>query len=559
MQTAQPGHDVARRNILRLATIGTTAMAGVAAATGVASAAPSPTPGGPEAGAGPEAARGKPDRVVVDVRDHGAKGDGHTDDTAAIQRALDAGKGRTVYLPPGEYLVSTMLTVRTGTTVLATATSVVRRTAGPAIMGNGVLGDFTATKWDGESDIVVRGGVWDVNAGAVSESAAAFAFSHGHHIRFYDLTVRDVQRFHAIELNAVKNVRIGNCRFLGFSDPKGDRYYSEAVQMDYAGGPSHFGLFGAPDFYGCADVEVTGCYAGPSESFPSFPRLAGSHGGPDGHQHTGLRVIGNYAEGCTEWAIRVYDWTDALIEGNQIVNGGGGIEVGPAGAQTGGNIIVRGNSLHGLRGVKEAAGRPPDAAICVGRLNNQRISRVVIDGNVIGDTQIEGISVYRTDGAIVSGNHVTRCAGAGVRVESSPRAMVSGNTVEGPGKEGVLVRSGSDATLVTGNIVKDSGTYGVSVADAVTDVVVRDNVILGPGTTAGTPAGLGVEGGAKRASLVGNTVRRRGEGTEAAYGIAIAAGCEGTWYTGNDLRDAGPSGAVDDQGTGSQTEPGGPS
>ncbi len=44
---------------------------------------------------------------VVSVRDHGARGDGVTDDTSAIQRAIDAvaGSGGTVLVPDGTYLV----------------------------------------------------------------------------------------------------------------------------------------------------------------------------------------------------------------------------------------------------------------------------------------------------------------------------------------------------------------------------------------------------------------------------------------------------------------------
>lgn len=48
----------------------------------------------------------------VNVRDLGAKGDGKTDDTAAIQKALDGvGNGSTVYLPPGTYRVTKTLTL----------------------------------------------------------------------------------------------------------------------------------------------------------------------------------------------------------------------------------------------------------------------------------------------------------------------------------------------------------------------------------------------------------------------------------------------------------------
>ncbi len=42
---------------------------------------------------------------ALDVRKFGARGDGVTDDTAALQAALDAGAGKTVYVPSGVYLV----------------------------------------------------------------------------------------------------------------------------------------------------------------------------------------------------------------------------------------------------------------------------------------------------------------------------------------------------------------------------------------------------------------------------------------------------------------------
>jgi hypothetical protein len=47
--------------------------------------------------------------LVVDVKQKGAKGDGQTDDTAAIQAAIDeiAGTGGTVFVPDGTYLVVT--------------------------------------------------------------------------------------------------------------------------------------------------------------------------------------------------------------------------------------------------------------------------------------------------------------------------------------------------------------------------------------------------------------------------------------------------------------------
>jgi hypothetical protein len=46
--------------------------------------------------------------LTINVKDTGAKGDGQTDDTAALQRAIDAvgGKGGTVFVPDGSYMVN---------------------------------------------------------------------------------------------------------------------------------------------------------------------------------------------------------------------------------------------------------------------------------------------------------------------------------------------------------------------------------------------------------------------------------------------------------------------
>ena len=55
----------------------------------------------------PLAARGE--WATQNVRDHGARGDGKTKDTAAIQRAIDAASpGGTVVFPGGDYLSGTL-------------------------------------------------------------------------------------------------------------------------------------------------------------------------------------------------------------------------------------------------------------------------------------------------------------------------------------------------------------------------------------------------------------------------------------------------------------------
>ena len=54
----------------------------------------------------------------VSVKDYGAVGDGTTDDTAAIQKAIDENPGKTIALPEGRYLLSDVVTIKTSGTVL---------------------------------------------------------------------------------------------------------------------------------------------------------------------------------------------------------------------------------------------------------------------------------------------------------------------------------------------------------------------------------------------------------------------------------------------------------
>ncbi len=50
----------------------------------------------------------------VSVKDHGVVGDGKADDTAALQRVLDANPGKVIHLPAGRYVLSRPLTLGNG-------------------------------------------------------------------------------------------------------------------------------------------------------------------------------------------------------------------------------------------------------------------------------------------------------------------------------------------------------------------------------------------------------------------------------------------------------------
>lgn len=59
---------------------------------------------------------------VYDITEYGAVGDDTTDCTTYIQSALTAGAGKTVYIPPGTYKITDVVTISAGTTVTGVGT-----------------------------------------------------------------------------------------------------------------------------------------------------------------------------------------------------------------------------------------------------------------------------------------------------------------------------------------------------------------------------------------------------------------------------------------------------
>ncbi len=64
----------------------------------------------------------------INVKDYGAQGNNSTDDTIAIQKAIDAAKGGVVYVPQGSYVISNTLIIRSPMTFMGadSETSILR-------------------------------------------------------------------------------------------------------------------------------------------------------------------------------------------------------------------------------------------------------------------------------------------------------------------------------------------------------------------------------------------------------------------------------------------------
>jgi polygalacturonase len=174
---------------------------------------------------------------VFDVREHGAKGDGKSLDTDAIQKALDAcGKasGGTVLLPPGTYL-SGPLVLRTKTKLLVESGATLRATDDPADYKRndkpGTFDPFLSGKDLEDVTIAGRGVIdgagqrWWVGAEAARQKKSGYTLPRPNMIvltRVKNLVVRDVTlqnspKFHLVPTEC-DGVTVSNVTILAPED-----------------------------------------------------------------------------------------------------------------------------------------------------------------------------------------------------------------------------------------------------------------------------------------------------------------------------------------------------
>ncbi|WP_262702059.1 MULTISPECIES: right-handed parallel beta-helix repeat-containing protein [Streptomyces] len=500
----------------------------------------------------------------------GAKGDGVADDAPAIQAALDAVQtagGGQVLIPPGTYRLATLpLRIWRKTRLTLMPGTVMQRAADATVITNGAAGqDYGG--YTGHGDLVIEGGVWDMRGTTSGLTASRMCISLGHaqNILIRDTEVRDVPGYHAIEVNACKDVRILTSRFVGFVNP-GGRDFSEAIQPDLAKGSAYFGAFGPYDHTPCEDLLVSGCYFGPSGTAgtQAWPRGIGSHSATITKWHRRVRVIGNTFEGCPQYAMTAYNYEDVTFEGNTVTGCGAGFRAQPPvttdpndtqlpdGTQTNAsqavkNFAVVGNTFRALTG--------NDDAVTLDGVPTGKVMNVTIVGNVIdGSGGIEnGVRLIHAQQVTVTGNTVRGAAGTGISQDNVDGATVTGNRIYAPGASGVSCDTGT-GVLIANNTVRDAGTNGVHILGG-SEVQAMHNMIRSPSRSASGNYGIRVSSTADRITIVGNTVRKNGSGNEAAYGLSVTNTCTNIRRWGNDIADSGTSGPLDDQSVGSEISP----
>ena len=194
---------------------------------------------------------------LFDVTAYGAVGDGSTDDTAAIQSALDAckTKGGTIFFPSGTYKVTASLICYSNQTIELNGSTIKQGGAiSNLMMGYAVS---TMTAYNGVHDVTVQNGTFD--GGAYTTNNTLLGFDHAKNITIRNCSfVNAYGAWHDVEVCACYNVLFDNCIFEGArkTDTQG-----EMLQIDAHGssGTWPWSNSGAVDGTPCKYIEVKGC------------------------------------------------------------------------------------------------------------------------------------------------------------------------------------------------------------------------------------------------------------------------------------------------------------
>jgi hypothetical protein len=399
----------------------------------------------------------------VSVKDFGAVGDGVTDDTAAIQAALDSG-AFTVNVPDGTYKIKNSLVLNADTAFIANQ--------GATLIANGAdLGTEVNTwqtvgspmlKATSVENVVVQGGTWVFTQNASTAVGAIIQFNNVTNGRIEKLTgysagsgiYRDF--IAAIWIDFSTDVTVESCKIGPFLNCTGiSAFKSSKVHFlncsSTVSGNSTYVMDDSP--YG----SIVGCFASNSP---------GSHievSSPE------CLIQGNFVDCINDvvapfsaFGINVGHPTDASgnysgsttkVIGNTVYNvkSHNGILVQQTPPTT--HVIVSGNTVNGIvTGTTSANGI---------QINAENVN---VTGNQVKGCQI-GINVLHT-GSIVVGNDVSGNVSQGIRLEFALN-VVNGNRVYDNGSGGVnpygihltsSVPSRVKNNLIVGNVCYDSGS-----------------------------------------------------------------------------------------------------
>jgi len=420
--------------------------------------------------------------TTVSVRDVGARGDGITDDTAAIQRAIDAvGDAGTVFFPPGTYRLTQVRIGNRIALVGAAAGAVTLRNTEPT--GRNFSGMVTSIpSTDGVTDVEIRNLTFE-------RTVETEAFDEHVYLENCRRAVIERSRFVGRITgghHAQKAVHLRGCRYARILDNVFEDIADNALALNWL------------------DVATVSGHHVVSGNV--FVRTSTDPGSQIVVTQSDVTVVGNAFHG---------EATDGPA-GNWIETGPANGAVISALTLTANTVRGFGSLVHDVNGLA-AVGNVLNNAT----LNVDAVERRSADVAFVGNVATGGgfLRAKRADHVLIEGNLVTGSTREGIAVQEASNVSVLGNRVRRAQRSGVLVDTTTGAVLVAGNACNDNGQAGLADAafgvliQGVPDAIVAGNLCPDTQVRAETPRdGLGIDA-TQRVALGDNGASGKGYGT----------------------------------------------
>ena len=215
-----------------------------------------------------------------------------TDSMSTIQSKLN--KGGNIQFTLATYKITRQLKIPANTIIDLNGATLRRCASIQSIFLNKVTS--TNTKYNAAGNITLCNGIIEGMGGYSFDNLVTFF--HSHDLVISNVTFKDIM-CHGLEINSSKNVKVNNCKFLGYNMKSADYTYNEMIQIDFAGFAG-FVISGssrtAPcyDATPCDNIEISNNFFSKS-NYRDYPyACVGGHVQLKGNpRHTNIKIFNN--------------------------------------------------------------------------------------------------------------------------------------------------------------------------------------------------------------------------------------------------------------------------
>ena len=241
-------------------------------------------------------------KVIVNVKDYGAIGDGTNEDHIPIQSAIDAlalRGGGTIIIPPGTYYFRQLVNLESNVHILGYGATILKQyaTDSPYTAFRGRSG-ATPGHGSGVNNVTVEGLTFRGNYD-VDRSICAFALHRARNITIRNCNfIEAAGSGHVMDLNGCDGVTIRDCVFMGHNLRPNNNVTSECIQLDQSkrGSVSSIASGDVCDGTMSRRITIDSCkflpYTKNDETYPA-PNPIGNHTTREGAWYEDVRFTNN--------------------------------------------------------------------------------------------------------------------------------------------------------------------------------------------------------------------------------------------------------------------------